>query len=368
MMSRSALLLALALATALPVHALAQDEETMLAEINEMREEEGIPPLNRHPALDAAARAHSEDMAEHQMLDHVSPRTGDPITRVRAAGVQAARVTENIALRPNAEAALQSILSSPPHRAQLLSANVTDIGIGIVQSPRGVYVTQVLARIEAAPEPLPPPAEVDAVDPPTYPEEATVAPPTVPVSPEVPQVQAAPEQARIQPPQGYAQAPQVPAPQPYVQGQPPSYAEVQPQYPQVQVPNNGSGVTVTGPSAPGSVTVVGPDGRRVAGYWVLSRGHWFFYPLPPNWHPGMQLQPDLSVQGPPPGYDGAGQVQVQQPAPMPQQQVQVVRPVQPYYQPAPVQVVPASPYGRRALGWRSPRRGASVYVVSPRRR
>ena len=349
---RFAFVLASLCALALPVHASAQDEEEMFEEINEMREEEGVAPLRRNPGLDLAARTHSEDMAANQMLDHVSPRTGDPIARVRAAGVQAARVTENIALRPDAEAALASILASPPHRAQLLSGNVTDIGIGIVSSPRGVYVTQVLARVQPEPEPLPPPAEADAVEPPTQAQVAPVAPPTVPVSPEVPQVQnVEPAYPDVQPDQYRQAPPQYPQPQvqvPAPQAAPQQYA----QPPQVQVPGNGADVTVTGQQAPGSVTVMGPDGRRVAGYWVLSRGHWFFYPLPANWHPGMVLQPDLSVQGPPPGYTGT--------------QTQVVQPSQPYYQP--YQVVPASPYGRRALGWRSPRRGASVYVVSPRRR
>lgn len=346
MMSRPRFALALLLALVLPVHAFAQDEEAMFNEINEMRDEEGIAPLRRNPGLDAAARVHSEDMAANQMLDHVSPRTGDPIARVRAAGVQAARVTENIALRPNAAAALQSILASPPHRAQLMSANVTDIGIGIVTSPRGVYVTQVLARVEDE-VPLPPPAEADAVEPPT---EEPVAPPTVPETPVVPQVQnvAPPSYPEVQPDQYRAAPPQYAQPQVQVP-QPQAY-----QAPQVQVPGTGAGVTVTGPQTQGSVTVTGTTGQRVAGYWVLSRGRWFFYPLPANWHPGMVLQPDLSVQGPPPGYTGTG--------------AQVPTTVQTVpYQPAPYQVVPASPYGRRAVGWRSPRRGSSVYVVSPRR-
>lgn len=366
MMSRPAFLLLLTALLALPLHASADDAEAaedMLDEINDMREDEGVAPLRRNPGLDAAARTHSEDMAANQMLDHVSPRTGDPIARVRAAGVQAARVTENIALRPTAEAALQSILASPPHRAQLLSSNVTDIGIGVVTSPRGVYVTQILARVQEIPqeEPLPPPAEAEAVEPPTAPAPEAVAPPTPEVSPEFSQVEPpAPPTVDAQPPH----YPEVQPDQYRAAPQQPQYAVPQPQpytAPQVQVPSSGAGVTVTGQPGQGSVTVMGPDGRRVAGYWVLSRGHWFFYPLPANWHPGMQLQPDLSVQGPPPGYP-AQPTQVQVPvrpvAPA------VVQPAQPYY----YQVVPASPYGRRAMGWRSPRRGASVYVVTPRRR
>ncbi len=41
-------------------------ETAMLARINQLRGEEGVPPLERHPGLDAAAQAHSVDMASHE--------------------------------------------------------------------------------------------------------------------------------------------------------------------------------------------------------------------------------------------------------------------------------------------------------------
>ena len=70
----------------------AQGEQAMLARINAMRAAQNRTPLIRHPGLDAAARAHSSDMATQQQLTHVSDSSGTPADRVRAAGVQSGRV------------------------------------------------------------------------------------------------------------------------------------------------------------------------------------------------------------------------------------------------------------------------------------
>jgi hypothetical protein len=134
-----------------------QGEAEMLERINALRVEASLPPLVRHAGLDEAARVHSVDMAEHDMLAHVSPRTGDPAARVREAGVQAARIAQNIAVRHTTADALLSILSSPPHRQQLLDPALTHIGLAAIAGDRGVYVTQVMAQLEG-PTPLPPPA------------------------------------------------------------------------------------------------------------------------------------------------------------------------------------------------------------------
>ena len=94
-------------------------EAAMIARINQMRAEEDLPPLQRHPGLDEAARAHSRDMARHQELVHVSERTGTPAARVQSTGVTASRIGENIAKHATTSGAFEAILNSPAHRAQL---------------------------------------------------------------------------------------------------------------------------------------------------------------------------------------------------------------------------------------------------------
>jgi hypothetical protein len=185
-----------------------QGEAEMLERINALRVEAALPPLVRHAALDEAARVHSLDMAENDMLAHVSPRTGDPAARVRAAGVRATRIAQNIALRRTTSDAMLSILGSEPHRQQLLDPALTHVGLAAIVSDRGVYVTQVVAQLEG-PVPLPPPALQDVgPGPAAAPAAPETAPPVVvPAAPADPAPDAAP------PAPAPEAAPEAPAPE-----------------------------------------------------------------------------------------------------------------------------------------------------------
>lgn len=260
----------IALAFMWPTGASAQNDhelQRVLARINQMRATQGFEPLQRHPGLDAAAQVHSDDMAERTALEHVSPRTGDPGSRVQEAAVDAERIAENIARHASVEEAYGSILRSDAHRSQLLDPELTHIGIAAARGADGVYLTQVMARIEA-----PAPTEAPVVP----------VPVEVPVSVDAalvpPAVVAPPPPVQLEQPPQLERAPSV------VQPQPPTATN-----PGFQVPSTG--------------------GRNVTGYWVQSRGRWFYYPLPANAQPGQELTPDLSVQGPPPGYAAQPQPQ-----------------------------------------------------------
>jgi hypothetical protein len=251
-----ALSLAVLLTLGFATVALAQPTDTegeaeMLSRINEMRAAAGLNPLVRHPNLDAAARTHSADMAWHEDFNHVSARTGDPSARVAATGMTAAAVGENIARNRTTLDALQALIASDPHRENLLNAQYTHIGLAAVQANGDVWVTQVFARLPEA-TPATAPAEVA----------------------EIPQA---------------LPAPVIPAPQ--VQAQ-------------VQAPNAGVSVTGTLPQVQAQVQApqAAPTGPQ--GYWVFSGGRWWYYPVPAGAQPGQVLQPDPSVQGPPPGYSG----------------------------------------------------------------
>ncbi|MBX3250136.1 MAG: CAP domain-containing protein [Myxococcales bacterium] len=230
----------------------ADGERAMLARVNALRAEAGVPALARHAGLDAAARTHSMDMAAHRELVHVSERTGDPNGRVEEAGVETLRIAQNISRHATTRGALDAILASPPHRAQLLDEGFTHIGLAAVSGADGVYVTQVLAEIAApppAPE-LPPPAVSQTPRP--QPASPAAAVPPAPAG-EADAVPPAPAQAQ----QG-------------VEGQQP---------PLMRMPRTH---------------------RRVAGYWIQHGGRWWYFPVPAHVQPGQLLQPDLSVQGPPP--------------------------------------------------------------------
>ncbi|MBZ0117346.1 MAG: hypothetical protein K8H88_10140, partial [Sandaracinaceae bacterium] len=95
-------------------------EQAMLEQINAQRAQAQLGPLTRDARLDAAARAHSQDMAAQQQLMHVSPVHGTPADRVRGAGLEASSVLENVALHRSAGDAFQALMQSDSHRANML--------------------------------------------------------------------------------------------------------------------------------------------------------------------------------------------------------------------------------------------------------
>lgn len=248
----------------------AQGEQAMLARINAMRAAQNRTPLIRHPALDAAARAHSSDMATQQQLTHVSDSSGTPADRVRAAGVESGTVSENVALHRTAADAQEALVGSDSHRNNMLAEDATHVGIAALRTAQGVYVTQVFAAIQPQA-----PAVAEA--------------PPAPPAPPAPSVQPAP-----QPEPRAVTAPLPPPPAPPAAGPSPA-RRPQPQGPQPQ-----ANLQVQ-PGTNGTVVIAREAGQVVA-YWVYGNGRWWYYPFPPGAQAGQQLQADLSVTGPPPGF------------------------------------------------------------------
>jgi uncharacterized protein YkwD len=110
-------------------------EATLLTLANEARRAAGRRPLEPLPALAEVARRHSADMAEHHFIAHVSPKTGAPVDRVRRAGLGALYVLENLGAAPTAREMHEGLMNSPGHRASILDANATHVGIGVVRDP-----------------------------------------------------------------------------------------------------------------------------------------------------------------------------------------------------------------------------------------
>jgi uncharacterized protein YkwD len=127
--------------------------------INQTRVQFGLAPLTRAPELEAAARAHSLDMAAHCNLDHTGSDGSDPCTRIWNAGYQftfdPARpnarfyCAENLDFAASsAEIALSDWMNEPPdetghrgHRETILNANLQDIGISVACVSCGCYWT-----------------------------------------------------------------------------------------------------------------------------------------------------------------------------------------------------------------------------------
>lgn len=316
------------LALAVPVRAQSFDDAgavALVARVNAMRGAKGLSTLERDARLDQAARVLSAEMAKSGKLAHVSAQTGTPADRVAAAGVKVSALVEEIAHGKDAIAAHESLVGSAAHLQRLLDPKMTHIGVAVAVNDAGAWVTELLARIEAPQpaEPPPPPYEM------TPQPEAPAATPAVPAP--------APAEAAEPPPATQASAAQASPPAPS-----PSEAPAASQ-------DGGLTVRVTvPPPTPGQAPIVG--------YWIYSGGRWWYYPRPADAGSGTELQPDLSVQGAPPGYEST----------VPAEGTTVPTEVAPPEQAAPpVEAQPAPPVEAAPP---PPRRAVRVIVLPPRPR
>lgn len=120
---------------ALKVHtaseaALAQQVLTL---VNRERALVGAPALQPDAQAERAAKAHVEDMAGRGYFDHVSPEGWTPDDRLRMTGGSGySLVGENIAVGQRTAADVMAAwMASPGHRANLLDARFTHLGVGV---------------------------------------------------------------------------------------------------------------------------------------------------------------------------------------------------------------------------------------------
>jgi len=129
----------------------AQSEARLFELLNQSRAAAHLPALSLDDELRDVAFGHSTDMAEHDFFGHVSPTTGDPQARLQRAGVVVSAFGENIAQADTPENAHESLMSSPGHRAVMLGAAFTHVGIAAVPAHHALVYTLVFAH-RSAPE------------------------------------------------------------------------------------------------------------------------------------------------------------------------------------------------------------------------
>ncbi|MFD5450341.1 CAP domain-containing protein [Streptomyces sp. NPDC127100] len=112
---------------------------------NRERARAGLPGLAADPRLTAAAQAHSADMVARDFYSHTDPDGGRPWDRAAAAGATRRTVGENIACGQRSPAdVVEGWMNSPGHRANILGADFTHIGVGLAGGGRaGMYWTQL---------------------------------------------------------------------------------------------------------------------------------------------------------------------------------------------------------------------------------
>jgi uncharacterized protein YkwD len=113
--------------------------QTTLCLINAQRAANDLPVLARNSALDGAATAYSHRMVAGSFFDHVAPDRTDLTDRLAATDYMAAGdrwvVGENLAWGTGTlstpSAVVVGWMASPGHRANILSADYCDIGLGV---------------------------------------------------------------------------------------------------------------------------------------------------------------------------------------------------------------------------------------------
>jgi uncharacterized protein YkwD len=125
-------------------------EQSVVDLTNQARAQAGLPPLAVSSPLVTAAQTHSRDMAQTNIFDHTVPGVAEPTLESRAAavGYNFSWLGENIAFNyADAPSILAAWMNSPEHRANILSPNFTQIGVGIAWNGQGqAYATQEFGR------------------------------------------------------------------------------------------------------------------------------------------------------------------------------------------------------------------------------
>lgn len=117
-------------------------EQEVIRLVNEIRVENGLQQLVYDWELSRVARYKSQDMKDNRYFSHTSPVYGSPFEMIRNFGISFRSAGENIARGyATPQAVVNGWMNSSGHRANILNANYTRIGVGYVAD--GNYWTQM---------------------------------------------------------------------------------------------------------------------------------------------------------------------------------------------------------------------------------
>ena len=117
------------------------DEVRVVELVNEQRAAHGLPPMAINDTLGQAAQGYAGYMAEANFFAHRGLDGSTLVTRAEAAGYRAwSFLGENLAAgQPTPERVVTAWMNSPTHRANVLSAEGAEIGIGKAYNPNAKY-------------------------------------------------------------------------------------------------------------------------------------------------------------------------------------------------------------------------------------
>lgn len=120
------------------------DEQAMFDLVNQERSKAGLRPLQVDMTLVRVARLKAQDMINKGYFSHTSPTYGSPFDMLKTYGVQYSYAGENLAGAPTVQSAHNNLMNSSGHRANILNASYTKVGIGVVSGgPYGKMFVQM---------------------------------------------------------------------------------------------------------------------------------------------------------------------------------------------------------------------------------
>ncbi|MCF8468074.1 MAG: CAP domain-containing protein [Sneathiella sp.] len=100
--------------------------------LNEERSKANLPVLTQNNLLIQTAHEHAEFMNKRQVLSHEGSGGSTFDQRITATGYHFSTAAENVAMGAvSAAGVVKMWMDSPPHRANILNAQVRDVGLGI---------------------------------------------------------------------------------------------------------------------------------------------------------------------------------------------------------------------------------------------
>jgi hypothetical protein len=115
--------------------------------INQERERAGRAKFQWNQQLAQAAREHAKLLATNNDLSHQFAGEPELAERLGTTGARFTFSAENIARADSAEEAHMALMTSPGHRANILSSRYNAIGIGIIEAQGHLFVTEDFAVI-----------------------------------------------------------------------------------------------------------------------------------------------------------------------------------------------------------------------------
>ena len=115
--------------------------EAVLNLVNAERQKAGLKSLTLSDNLTRIAKMKAQDMADKNYFSHTSPTYGSPFEMLQAFGVTYKTAGENIAAgQRTPDEVMESWMNSSGHRANILNANYTELGVGYTTG--GSYGTE----------------------------------------------------------------------------------------------------------------------------------------------------------------------------------------------------------------------------------